>query len=270
MVLSIYETDDYKQYIRSWVENHPGGGRGVYRRMAESLSVSTTLISQIVNGPKHFAPEHAADVADFLSLGEKEGDHFLLLVEYGRAGTHRYRERLWKKVQAARQAALTLSSRLEQDRELTDFESATYYSNWAYTAITHLIACDPGLSLDAIAARLHIPRTSVARIMGFLSETKIVVPRAQGGLEVGPKLTHIGADSPLVSKHHQNWRLRGFNQMAFSSPGDLFYTAPMSLSHETATQIRTELPAFIEKIIKWVGPSPSETVRCLNIDWFEY
>lgn len=270
MALSIYETEDYKQYIRSWVENYPGGGRGVYRKMAESLSVSTTLISQIVNGEKHFSPEHAADVAEFMSLGEKEGDHFLLLVEYGRAGTHRYRERLFKKVQIAKQAALTLSSRLEQDRQLTDFESATYYSNWAYTAITHLIACNPDLSIDAISTRLHIPRSSVARIMGFLSETKILVPKEGGGLEVGPKLTHIGADSPLVTKHHQNWRLRGFNQMTFAKTEDLFYTAPMSLSHETATQIRNELPAFIEKIIKWVGPSPSETVRCLNIDWFEY
>jgi hypothetical protein len=32
-------------------------------------------------------------------------------------------------------------------------------------------------------------------------------------MEVGPKLTHVGADSPFVIKHHQNWRLKGFNQM---------------------------------------------------------
>jgi len=29
------------------------------------------------------------------------------------------------------------------------------------------------------------------------------------------------------------------------------------------------LPSFIEKINKWILPSESEVVRCLNIDWFE-
>lgn len=32
-----------------------------------------------------------------------------------------------------------------------------------------------------------------------------------------------------------------------------------------AQKIRAELPAFLEKIVSWVGPSESEVVRCLNI-----
>ena len=51
---------------------------------------------------------------------------------------------------------------------------------------------------------------------------------------------------------------------------NLFFTAPMSLSHETVELIRQKIPAFIEEIIKLVRPSPSEVVHCLNIDWFEY
>lgn len=51
---------------------------------------------------------------------------------------------------------------------------------------------------------------------------------------------------------------------------DLFYTAPMSLSKEVAERIRTQLPELIKQIIDQVGPSESEVVRCLNIDWFEY
>lgn len=268
--MSIFETDDYKSFIREWVESRPAGGRGQYRVMAAAIGVSTTLVSQVVNGEKHFSMENSVDLAEFMALGERESEHFLLLVEFGRAGSHSYRARLQKRITKARASAQQLSERLEKDRALTDHESATYYSNWSYTAITHLIACDPHLSIDALAERLHLPRAVIAKTFSFLIDTRLIIPRAEGGHDVGPKLTHIGVDSPLVIKHHQNWRLKGMNQMVFKGDADLFYTAPMSLSIETAAQIRTELPAFIEKIIKWVGPSPSETVRCLNIDWFEY
>lgn len=267
---SIFETDNYKVFVREWVAERPSGGRGEYRRMAENLGISTTLISQVVSGDKDLSMENSVDLTEYMGLGERESEHFLLLVEHARAGTHRYRERLRKRIDKARSNAQKLSERLEKDRVLTDHEAATYYSNWAYTAITHLIACEPTLSIDAMATRLHLPRVTVAKIMSFLSETQILIPKESGGLDVGSKLTHIGADSPLVVKHHHNWRLRGFDQMMFADDADLFYTAPMSLSHETAKQIRAELPTFIEKIIKLVGPSPSETVRCLNIDWFRY
>lgn len=267
--MSIFETHDYKAFVRDWVESRPSGGRGQYRLMAAAIGVSTTLVSQVVNGEKHFSMENSVDLAEFMALGERESEHFLLLVELGRAGSHRYRSRLEKRIAKARASAQQLSERLEKDRALTDHESATYYSNWSYTAITHLIACDARLSIDDLATRLHLPRAVIAKTFSFLIDTGLLVARAGGGHDVGPKLTHIGADSPLVIKHHQNWRLKGMNQMVSKGEADLFYTAPMSLSMETAAQIRAELPAFIEKIIKWVGPSPSETVRCLNIDWFE-
>lgn len=267
---SVFETEDYKAFIRSWVEAKPGGGRGEYRKIAESLGVSTTLVSQVVSGDKHLSMENSVDLAAYMALGERESEHFLLLIEYARAGTHRYREHVRKRIEQAQRKAQQLSERLEKDRVLTEHEAATYYSNWAYTAITHLIACEPRLTIDGIAERLHLPRPTVAKIMAFLTETKILLAKPGGELEVGPKLTHLGADSPLVVKHHQNWRLRAFNQMMFAADSDLFYTAPMSLSEETAAQIRRELPGFIERIIKLVGPSPSETVRCLNIDWFRY
>jgi len=289
--MSVYETLDYREFVRGWVTSRPGGGRGLYRKMAESLGVSTTLVSQVLspqhakrvktgndNTPlsrqhvseKHFSMENAVDLAEFMALGERETEQFLLLVEHARAGSFKYRERLKRRIQKAQASAQKLSERLEKDRILNDHESATYYADWTYTAITHLIACESTLSLDQLSDRLHLPRPVVAKSFSFLVETGILIAKPSGGYDVGPTLTHLGSDSPLVNKHHQNWRLKGFSQMIQKHEDDLFYTAPMSLSHETAKQIRAELPAFIERIVKLVGPSPSQTVRCLNLDWFTY
>ena len=73
--------------------------------MAAALGVSTTLVSQVVNGEKHFSMENSVDLAEFMALGDRESEHFLLLVEYGRAGSHRYRTRLEKRISKARAAA---------------------------------------------------------------------------------------------------------------------------------------------------------------------
>lgn len=58
--------------------------------------------------------------------------------------------------------------------------------------------------------------------------------------------------------------------MEKGSDADLFYTCPMSLSKTDAELIRQKLLATIEEAVKILGPSPSETTQCLNIDWFEF
>jgi len=106
-------------------------------------------------------------------------------------------------------------------------------------------------------------------VIDFLLQNNLCVIK-DGLLDVGPQQTHIGPTSPFVSKHHQNWRLHGISKMVETSERNLFFTSPMSLSRETADEIRPKILSFIEEIRKLIRPSPSEIVRCLNIDWFEY
>jgi hypothetical protein len=59
--------------------------------------------------------------------------------------------------------------------------------------------------------------------------------------------------------------------MIFAEDKNLFYTGPISLSQMVADRIRQEeLLVFIEKITKIVVSSPSEFVRCFNLDWFKH
>lgn len=107
------------------------------------------------------------------------------------------------------------------------------------------------------------------KVLDFLIREGLVTQKSKK-LNLGARRTHLPADSPLVTKHHQNWRLHGFQKMVMSDSENLFYTGPMALSQEVADRIREELPALIEKINKMVMSAPSSDVaRCLNIDWFE-
>jgi uncharacterized protein (TIGR02147 family) len=267
--MTVFEAKDYKSFLKTWIDQRPKGGRGESRKMAEKLHVSTTLVSQVINGDKHFTMETASDLCDHLGLTERETDHFLLLVDYARAGSHGLKLRIWRRIEASREAARKVSERIKRDKDLSETQAATYYSHWIYSGLTNFIAVQPAASIDEMAERMKVPAPLVARVMSFLVESGILVHK-EGKYDIGFKTIYLSNESPLVVKQHQNWRIQAFNQMAFSTKQNCFFTMPMSLSVEVAEKIRADLPDYIEKISKLVGPSPSETLRCLNIDWFEY
>ena len=106
-------------------------------------------------------------------------------------------------------------------------------------------------------------------ITDFLLEKNLYVQR-NNRITFGPHRTHVGKDSPFVIKHHQNWRLKGFQSIELRRDEDLFFTQPMAMSVEAAEKIRLMLPGIIEQILAISGPSESEVVRCFNMDWYDY
>lgn len=266
--MTVFNFSDYRKYMRFWAENRPDK-RGAYARIAEKIGASSTMVSQILNGQKNLSPEMTQNLVDYFGLNEMETDYFFYLVELDRAGTLALRTRHLHKLKELREKSKELSHRVKKDQELDDSAKAIFYSSWLYSGVRNLSAIEGSNSIDAIAAKLALPREAILRVVNFLNEQGLL---EKNGDLLSPKskLTHIPATSPLVIKHHQNWRLRGFQKMDSFNSDDFYFTGPMSLSKELADEIRHELPAFIESIGKKLGPSKSETARCLNIDWFEY
>jgi uncharacterized protein (TIGR02147 family) len=266
--MTLFEHADYKVFIKNWLKSQPKAGRGLLKQWSEKLGVSTTLMSQIFNADKELSLELASEFCDLMNFSDGEADYFLMLVEYSRAGSVSLRKRLKRKIESEQKKAQNIGQRLKVE-ELPDFTKAIFYSNWMYTGIRNLTAI-PGLqTVDSLAEHLKMPRVQIQKVIEFLLENGLCVME-KGKLHVGPKRTHIGANSPLVAKHHQNWRLQSFQKMPLQKEEDLFFTFPMSLSKADAKKIRQYLPSVIEEIHKIVGPSDSEEVRCLNIDFFEY
>lgn len=266
---TIFTYNDYKKFFNAWVEQQPKSGYGEYRRVAQALNLSTTMISQVFKSDKHLSMEMAADLCDYLSLTDDETDYFLLLVEYQKAGSFKLRTKLERQIKKAQEKAAKLESKVKKDIELSEQDKVVYYSSWVFQAIRLLADIDNFNDIDDIALRLNISKNQVQKVVQFLVETNLC-RREKGALKMGPAVTHIAAKSPMVSRHHLNWRLRGYQQMTFNDEKNFFATAPMVLSLELAEKLRQELPQFIQNITAEVGPSKSEVVRCLNIDFFEF
>jgi uncharacterized protein (TIGR02147 family) len=267
--MKVFEYKDYKKFLNEWIKDQPKGGRGQIRQMADHLKVSTTLLSQVLNGEKHFSLETAAELTDYLGFNDKECEYFLLLIEHQRAGAFKLRQILGKKLDREQQIGSQLQNRLKKDRHQTDEEKMQFYSSWIYSGVRLLSAIPEMNNAKIISERLNIPLSLVNSVVQFLLENNLCVMK-DNELTYGAYRTHIGKDSPFVVKHHQNWRLKGFQSMELRRDEDLFFTQPMALSHEAAEKIRLMVPGIIEEIHGISGPSESETVRCINIDWFAY
>jgi uncharacterized protein (TIGR02147 family) len=264
---SVFQYKDYRAFLNAWIEAQPG--RGTKIRLSEAMGISPSMMSLVLKGDKTLSPEQATELIEYLSLNDLEGDYFLVMLEIDRAGSHKLKQRLNKKKETLLKASNEISSRIQKDRELTEDQKSIYYSSWLYTGLRNLSACSNTQTLRKISEHLAIPVEVLQPIVDFLIENDLC-KLEKGELTYNAKSIHLGSASPYVNQHHKNWRNKAFEKMDLRKEQDLFFTGPMSLSKEACEEIRKLLPTFIQQVMKVAGPSDSEVVSCLNIDWFEW
>lgn len=266
---SVFEYINYREYLIAFIESLGARGYGYKGRIALALGVSSSLISQVLKSEKTLTPDQTSDLCDFLGFNDLESDYMHLLVDFDRAGNHRFREKLRRKITGLQKQSQLIGKRVPRHKELNDEQKAIYYSSWLYTGVRNLTALPEMTDVDRISRRLNLQPVVVNRVIRFLLENGLC-REENGHLTYGPASTHVDKDSPFVNKHHQNWRFRAIETMERRSDSDLFFSSPMSISTNAALEIKKQIPEFIQAVMKIAGPSPSEAVACLNIDWFEY
>ena len=267
--MEVFEYDDYKSLVTDWVASMPKKGRGQLTKMAAHIGVHNVVLSQIYRGDKELNLDQAWSTCEFLGFSELETDFFLALVQRSRAGNFRLKNHFTDKIKELRGKSLDLKKRLKQDKELTEETRAIFYSNWYYSGV-RLASDNPELAnVEAIAGRLGLPISLVKKVVEFLLANQLCV-KQDNQVSMGPARIHVGVDSPLVSRHHTNWRMKGLQKMEkVDHSKELFFTGPYSLSKSLLPKIRKQLVQVVDECTDQVVKSDSETLACLNIDWFE-
>lgn len=265
---SIYTFKDYRSFLKAAFEARSKNGFGEAKRLAEYLSVHPTFISQVLKDVKFFNSEQALAVAEYLNLNELETEYFILLVQIERAGTTAYKQRLKKKLQELDQKANDLVHRVRHEARLNPEEQATFYSDWIYSAFRLSTLLPKMNSLESLSKHLGVPIPELKMIADFLVQAGLV--KLEKSLyKIGPLSTHLERSSPWIKSHHLNWRQKAIERMNLKKEESLYYTAPMTVSRKDMEVIKEVLIKAINDIDKIVEPSESETLVCLNMDWFE-
>lgn len=265
--MNVFNFIDYKEFVRKKLKAITNKGYGQYSRIAKHLNIHTSMVSQIFKGSKHLTFEQACGICNFFGFTEIETDYFVALVQLDRAGTNEARQKCQRDIARLKTKSEMLKNRLSKDVILREEDNAFFYSQWFYTA-TKLITSIPGYnSAEIISKKLGIPLVQINKVLEFLLSVGLCV-ETNDKIKPGPANTHLGADSPLVGRHHQNWRIKGFEKMGLINPNELFLTMPATLSEKDVLLLRQKIIDFIDEFVKVIDISKSETLYCLNIDWF--
>jgi uncharacterized protein (TIGR02147 family) len=264
--MTVFEFADYRAFILFRIERMPRRGRGELGRIARHLRLHTTTLSQIVRGTRQLSLEHGVLLCEYLGLGEAETGFFLLLIQWDRAGTPELRRLLKGQLDAIRKSKGELTRQLSAGATIPEDQQAVFYSSWFYSAVRVLSSIPGFQSPESIAERLHLPRKLVNQVADFLVRAGLCV-RGPEGLAPGPNYTHLDAASPLVARHHANWRLKAVERHPKLTEDEISYTAPMSVSREDAVKIRRLLVDTVKSIHAIREPSACEAAYFLNLDW---
>jgi uncharacterized protein (TIGR02147 family) len=264
--MTIFEFDDYKLYLRGWMRSRPHRGRGEVLRLAKAIGVHSTLVSQVLNGPKDFTLEQTQALGEHLGLIATESEYLMNLVQRERAGTPKLKKHFAGQLEKLKTQSLELSQRVKRDRVLSDLESARFYSDWIYSAVGLQTSVKGFDSIEKLAEHFGLPRAKMAEMVQFLLSAGLLHDH-DGRLEMGAQRTHLESGSPFLKQHHVNWRLRSMQKASGLSADELMFTAPMSLSRKDFLKLREQLVGLIQSVFELAKDSEAETLACLNIDW---
>jgi uncharacterized protein (TIGR02147 family) len=267
-VVSVFDFSSYKPYLEAAIRAFPKQGHGIRLKLAAFAECQSTYVSQVLKGDAHFNMEQAERVSRFLQLSPAETEYFLLLVQEERAATKELRAHYRRSCERLLEARKVLKNRFETPQHLSNEDRAKYFSAWYYAAIHLLLTIPSFRTRDAIHERLGLPLAVVDETLEFL--TRVGFALQEGGeYRPGPTIMHLGNDSPLLNKHHLNWRLQTMLHIDHASRDDLHYSSVITISEKDFHKVRELFVKTLESARTVINVSPEERLYSLCLDFFE-
>lgn len=216
----------------------------------------------------HLSLEHALETSRFLKHTADEERYFMLLVERGKSGSKNLEAYFDKQLEAIRTQQASIQERIRVENDLSLEHQVTYYGSWHVLA-THILLSIPGFDTrDKIGAHFKLPVDQVASTLDFLCKSGLA--REVGGKYfIQNTRTHLAKGSPLLPRHHANWRIKAIQAIDHEREDDLHYSGAFTLSKKDFLRLRGLLLSFIETSEPLIQQSKEETLCCINLDLFE-
>lgn len=268
MSQTVYEFNDYRLFLRSLISQGSRAKRGKLSELAQSIPCQVSYVSRVMAGQTNFSLEQADSVARHIGLTEDESYYFILLVELARAGTPSLRSQFQKRINQQKEKRLNLKERVGVQYSLNREDQARYYSHWYYAAV-HVMSGIPSLrTKEAMARHLGLPLSKISEMLEFLSSVGLVEFLPDGSFRTGVGRIHLEKNSPMMIRHHMNWRFQAIRDMERDLENGIHYSVLVNVSREDIERLHTMVAQFIESFMQVVHPSEDETSCCLGIDLF--
>ena len=266
-MISIFDFFDYKAYLKALETQRAQFQKGFRSRLAEILNCQNAFISQILNTHANFSLEQGLKISTFLKLSEIETRYFMLLIEYGRAGTKELKFFFKRDLESLKEKRIDLKGKVPQTRVLSFEDQSIYYSSWVYSTI-HMLTTIPNYgSVAKLANALKISEDFIKEIVLFLISTGLLTDK-DGELKPGSTQIHLAQDSRFIRQHHSNWRIAAIQSLNSTQDKDVHYSTVSSLSFDDAEKLKSKLVKVIREYVETIEPSKEETLYNFNVDFY--
>jgi uncharacterized protein (TIGR02147 family) len=263
---SIFGYIDYKSYIRDSFPIH-GDSRGERTKLASFLGCRSAYISQVLNTGTHFSLEHAKLIDEYLHHKPDESRYFMTLMHLGRAGSKKLEEFYLKQLKEMRESKNKVSQRTK-GALISESDQAIYYSAWYYSAI-HLLVLIPKLrTLNALTEALRLPKKTVHNAVQFLISKGFLEVREDQYFATESRI-HLNPDSPMLFKHHANWRLRAIENTELGDNNDIHYSGCIAVSQKNADLVRDKILNLIGELEPILSEPLEEVAFGICMDFFK-
>lgn len=265
----LFDYDDYRAYLLDWIELRPNNGRGARAELARAMGSPVSHISQVLGNSTEFTLEQGESLNQHLGHKPDECDFFLLLLQKSRAGTPALKRRVESQIERIRERRLVLKNRLEVKKTISNEHQARFYSSWIYAAVHVALTIRKLQRKEDLAAFFQLEGALVSEVLDFLVSIGLV--HQMGGRFVATETRmHLASDSPMISKHHINWRLQSIQSLEKVVPGsDLHYSSVVTIANSDVAKIKSVLIKAIENAKQIIRDSPEEELYSLDLDFFK-
>lgn len=267
MKSSIYEYKSYKRLFVDLIESDPSGGRGKRKALAESLSCQVSHVTNVLSGEGHFNAEQTHAACMYFGLNHQEIEYVLLLVQQNRAGTTGLKKFYDRLLQEKSEKNTALKNRLKMPDALKSEQEALYYQSWHIGAVHVLLSIPEYQTRESVATKLGLSLKKIDDIFLFLVEVGLIEKEGNRFKLIRSQL-HLDKSSPLITKHHTNWRLRSLLSFDEIDASDLHYSSVFTLSDDDYQRVREILSDALTRSFKLITESPEEQAAVICLDLF--
>lgn len=262
--IKLKDFSDYVDFINTWIVNQPKKGYGIKGEIAEFLGVNTSYLSQILSGSLKLTEEHAIRMAEYFNFNGIEADYFLALVAHDRAGTANLKKYYKGKLADLKtELNQVISQREESKKDGLD----QYFSSWIYTAIHIALSIRP-MTLEELADFCGFVPESLRPMVNFLHSHNFLIEK-NGKFEHSKENVTLAKGNEHLKLHHNNWRLRGIEEIQKNNEDNLHYTSIISCSVADSLVIKEKIRELIAEIREIIKESKDEDVFCFTADCFK-
>ncbi|MNK88120.1 hypothetical protein D3C87_1080740 [compost metagenome] len=267
MKTTVFEYSSYKRFLNDLIDSYPNGGRGQRKALAETIGCQVAYVTHVLSGDNHFSMEQIEGCARHFSLAKTEVEFLFMLLQQNRAGTPELRKFFDVLIHERREKHSLLKERLNIKKTLSREDQATYYSSWQYAAVHMALTIPEYRTVEGLSERLNIAPPRLLEILEFLMSLNLAC-KEQHQYKTRDPFLHLEKNSPLISKHHSNLRVRALNSLDNQVETDLHYSLIFSVAEKDKPKIREKLTKALEDCANIIRPSKEEDLSVLCLDLF--